>query len=283
MRDQSERAGPIYKQGDKMKILVLIKEVPDMQKVEFDSERGRVNRANAPAEINPFDENALETACELKKAREDVDVTALTMGPPRAEGSLRIAYARGADHGILLTDAKFGGADTCATSKTLAAAIRKKGGYDLILCGEKSVDGDTAQVGAEVAEFLGIPHCYYVEKIDKLTSGHIEVTAEDLWGMKQTRRMPLPALVSVTKNITTPKLPTVRRRLESREIEIEKMNLSSLEDILTPEETGAKGSPTKVNKVVIPPEVKRESLIFREETDAFMDALASVLLEKGLV
>ena len=126
MRDQSERAGPIYKQGDKMKILVLIKEVPDMQKVEFDSERGRVNRANAPAEINPFDENALETACELKKAREDVDVTALTMGPPRAEGSLRIAYARGADHGILLTDAKFGGADTCATSKTLAAAIRKK-------------------------------------------------------------------------------------------------------------------------------------------------------------
>ena len=266
-----------------MKILVLIKEVPDMQKVQFDSEKGRVNRAKAPAEINPFDENALETACELKKAREDVDVTALTMGPPRAEKSLRIAYARGADHGILLTDAKFGGADTCATSKTLAAAIQKKGGYDLILCGEKSVDGDTAQVGAEVAEFLGIPHCYYVERIEKMTAGHIEVTAEDLWGKKQTRRMALPALVSVTKNITTPKLPTVRRRLESRAIEVDTLKFSDLEDILTVEETGSKGSPTRVNRVVVPGEAVRESRIYREDESGFLEALSAVLKERGVV
>ena len=267
----------------KMKILVLIKEVPDMQKVQFDSEKGRVNRAKAPAEINPFDENALETACELKKTKADVHVTALTMGPPRAEGSLRIAYSRGADQGILLTDAKFGGADTCATSRTLAAAIKKKGGYDLILCGEKSVDGDTAQVGAEVAEFLGIPHCYYVEKINKITSGSIEVTSEDIWGKKQIRRMTLPALISVTKNITTPKLPTVRRRLESREIEIERLTLSDLENLLQAEETGSKGSPTKVNKVVIPEEGRRASKIFKEDDAGFINELETVLKEKGLV
>lgn len=265
-----------------MKILVLIKEVPDMQKVQFDSEKGRVNRAKAPAEINPFDENALETACELKKARADVHVTALTMGPPRAEGSLRIAYARGADQGVLLTDAKFGGADTCATSRTLAAAIRKLGGFDLILCGEKSVDGDTAQVGAEVAEFLGIPHCYYVEKINKITAGSIEVTSEDLWGRKQVRRMSLPALVSVTKNITTPKLPTVLRRLESRQIEIERLTLSDLEDFIQAEETGSKGSPTKVNKVVVPEEARRTSEILRDD-ESFISALASALSGKGLV
>ena len=211
-----------------MKILVLIKEVPDMKKVSFDRERGVVNRSSAPAEINPFDENALQTAIELKKDLPDARVTVMTMGPARAEGSLRIAYGRGADEGILLTDPKFGGSDTCATSKTLAAAIKKMGGYDLILCGEKSVDGDTAQVGSEVAEVLGLPHAYYVEKIRDLTEDQITVECEELWGEKQVRRMTLPALISVTKNIMSPKLATVRRRLESRNIEITKLMLNDL-------------------------------------------------------
>ena len=262
-----------------MKILVLIKEVPDMQKVQFDSEKGRVNRAGAPAEINPFDESSLETACELENA----DVTVLTMGPPHAENSLRMAYARGADHVILLTDTKFSGADTCATSKTLAAAIRKKGGYDLILCGEKTVDGDTAQVGAEVAEFLGIPHCYYVNRIEKMTADYIDVSTEGLWGCRQTRRMTLPALISVTRNITTPKLPTVRRRLESREIGIETLKLSDLEDYLTEEETGSRGSPTRVRRVIVPPASIRKTRLFREEEkERFRQALFAVLEEKGL-
>ena len=146
-----------------MNILVLIKEVPDMEKVRFDSERGVVDRSSAPAEINPFDESALQAALELKR-KYGAHVTAMTMGPLRAEKTLQDAYARGADEGILLTDRAFGGSDTIATSKALSAAVAA-GDYDLILCGEKSVDGDTAQVGAETAELLGIPHAYYVDSI----------------------------------------------------------------------------------------------------------------------
>ena len=127
-----------------MKILVLLKEVPDMEKVRFDSQRGVVDRSSAPAELNPFDESALQAALDLKR-KTGAHVTVLTMGPPRAELTLQDACARGADAGILLTDRAFGGADTFATSRTLAAAIATLD-YDLILCGEKSVDGDTAQV-----------------------------------------------------------------------------------------------------------------------------------------
>ena len=260
-----------------MKILVLIKEVPDMKKVSFDRERGVVNRSSAPAEINPFDENALQTAIELKKKIPGAAVTVMTMGPARAEGSLRIAYGRGADEGVLLTDVKFGGSDTCATSKTLAAAIRKLGGFDLIFAGEKSVDGDTAQVGPEVAENLGIPHACYVDGIRDITEDSITVSCEELWGEKQVRRMTLPALVSVTKNIMAPKLATVKRRLESREMEITRLTLQDLEGYLRAEETGSKGSPTKVSRIVIPSEVRRESVIYREDREKFFEEAVNIL------
>ncbi len=268
-----------------MNILVLIKEVPDMGKVTFDNERGVVNRAKAPAEINPFDENALEAAIDLKQSyvHENIRITALSMGPERAQKSLRIAYARGADKGVLLTDIKFGGSDTCATARTLAAAIHAMGEFDLILCGEKSVDGDTAQVGAEVAEYLDIPHCYYVGAIEELTAKTVVVCAEDIWGQTQRRRMMLPALISVTKNITAPKLPSVRRRLESRTVEIEKMSLKDLSGYLKEEETGIKGSPTKVSKVIVPQGIERSSILFRDESEAFMNSIDQILLEKGLV
>ena len=268
-----------------MEILVLIKEVPDMGKVEFDNEKGVVNRSKAPAEINPFDENALEAAIELKDlyAHEDICVTALSMGPERAEKSLRTAYARGADKCVLLTDIKFGGSDTCATAKTLAAAVHAMGGFDLILCGEKSVDGDTAQVGAEVAEYLNIPHCYYVREIEKLTQESVVVCAEGIWGQNQRRRMTLPALISVTKNIAVPKLPSVRRRLESRSVRIEKKALKDLKGYLKEEDAGIKGSPTRVSKVVIPQDPERVSTLFRNESDAFINALDKILPGKGLV
>ena len=149
-----------------MNIVVLIKEVPDMTKVKFDRERGVVDRAGAPAEINPFDENAIQAALNLKKTKENVTITVVTMGPLRAEKSLRMAYAKGVDKMVLVSDRAFGGSDTFATARVLAAALKNIENIDLIICGEKSVDGDTAQVGAEVAEFLNIPHSYYVDKID---------------------------------------------------------------------------------------------------------------------
>ncbi|MGD9569484.1 MAG: electron transfer flavoprotein, beta subunit [Sedimentibacter sp.] len=255
-----------------MKILILVKEVPDMTKVKFDCEKGVVDRSSAESEINPFDINALQTAVDIKNIY-GAEVTVMTMGLSKAERSLRDAYARGADKGILLTDRRFGGADTCATAMTLSAAIKYMGEFDLIICGEKSVDGDTAQVGAEVAEFLNIPHSYYVEKIENLNKNEITVLIENLCGKKQERRMKLPALISVTKNINLPKLPTVNRKLESLDIEIQKLNLDALSSFLFEGHAGFKGSPTKVSKIEVPMMAKRESMIFKDDYTSFKEKI----------
>jgi electron transfer flavoprotein beta subunit len=259
-----------------MNILVLIKEVPDMGKVKFDSEKGVVDRSSAESEINPFDMNALQTAVNIKN-NYGAKITVLTMGPLKAEKSLRDAYARGADNGILMTDRKFGGADTYATSKTLSAGIKHFGKYDLIICGEKSVDGDTGQVGAEVAEFLDIPHAYYVDKIISINENDIEVEIENLCGNKQIRKMKLPSLIGVTKNINTPKLPTVNRKLQSLNVEIEKVSLIDLNEFINENDVGFKGSPTKVSKIVIPDSLKRESIIYRDDYDTFLKAIKQEL------
>lgn len=262
-----------------MNIIVLIKEVPDMDKVRFDSSRGVVDRSSAPAEINPFDESALQAALELKE-RCGARVRVLTMGPPQAKRSLQDAYARGADEGILITDRAFGGSDTMATSRTLAAAIRQED-YDLILCGEKSVDGDTAQVGAETAELLGIPHAYYADSIEEAGDGSIRVGIETICGDRQVRLMKLPALVSVTKNIGKLRLPTVKRKLESITKEFPAKGLPEIPG-LTKDNTGFHGSPTKVAKIEIPKAQKRESEIFREDFEAFAARLKDEFAERGI-
>lgn len=262
-----------------MKILVLLKEVPDMEKVKFDSARGVVDRSSAPAEINPFDESALQAALALKQTC-DAQVTVMTMGPPRAERSLQDAYARGADAMVLLTDRAFGGSDTIATSRTLAAAI-KTGHYDLILCGEKSVDGDTAQVGAETAQLLGIPHACYVDRIFACDGQTVRVRIENLCGNQQVRTMTLPALVSVTKNIRKLQLPTVARKLESLQVHAVKLGLADLPD-LKKEDTGFAGSPTKVAKIEVPKAVMRGSKIYREEPETFIAQIKTAFEERGV-
>lgn len=265
-----------------MNIIVLIKEVPDMNKVKFDSEKGVVDRASADSEINPFDMNALQAAIDIKKQCE-ANVIALTMGPNKAEKSLRDAYARGADDCVILTDKKFGGSDTYATAKTLAAGIKKFGNYDLIICGEKSVDGDTAQVGAEVAEFLNIPHSYYVEKINKVNESSIEVTIESISGGKQIRELKLPALISVSKNINKPLLPTLSRKLNSLSADIKTYTYESLKDYISENETGFKGSPTKVSKVVVPKEIIKENKIFRDDTNKFINIIGQEFKSIGIL
>lgn len=261
-----------------MNILVLVKEVPDMTKVKFDYEKGIVDRSSAESEINPFDMNALQAAVDLKSAC-GAKVTVLTMGPPKSERSLRDAYARGADQLILLTDRRFGGADTCATAMTLSAAIKSIGNFDLIICGEKSVDGDTAQVGAEVAEFLDIPHAYYVENIIDLNENEITVSLENICGSRQTRRMKLPALIAVTKNINSPQLPTVNKKLKSLDAEAQRISLDDLTSLISEEDTGFKGSPTKVSKIEVPELTKRESLILRDDYSKFSEIMKTEILK----
>lgn len=264
-----------------MRILTLIKEVPDMKRVRFDRERGVVDRSSASAEINPFDVNAIQAAADLKKII-DCEVTALTMGPPKAVSSLKDAYARGADKICLMTDAAFGGSDTYATSMALAAAVKKLGEFDLIICGEKSVDGDTAQVGAEVATLLGIPHAYYVRKIAEISEAEVTVEIEELGGTMQLRKLKLPALISVTKNINVPDLPTVNRKLESLAQDVLTIKIADLEEYITKEETGFKGSKTKVAKIEIPEVSERKGVIYKgDEEKNFYESVVGLLVDRA--
>ena len=261
-------------------IVVPIKQVPDIERVKFDLETGRIDRSSAPGETNPFDLNALEAAVRIK---EEIGgyVTAISMGPPQAESTLRDALARGADRAILLTDRRFAGADTLATSYTLACAIRKLGRFDLIICGEKTVDGDTGQVGPEIAEHLGIPHVAYVSKIERITKKSI-IVISDLGDAYYLIEMELPGLITVTKDINTPRLPTLRDRLRARKAKIEIWNADDLADIASISRFGYEGSPTRVIRIVIPEEEeKRRGIIFRGR-DA-VDRLISALIEEGVL
>jgi len=203
-----------------MKIIVLVKQVPDMEKVRFDREKGRIDRSSAGTEINPFDLNALEAALQIKE-NINASITALTMGPPQAEEALREAIARGADEGILLTDMKFGGSDVKATSCILSSGIKKIGEYDLIIAGIQTVDGDTGQVGSEIAGYLGIPHISNVELIERCSEKSIEAVSA-VWESRYLKRGAYPILLTVTKDVNSPRLPSFKNKMKARKAEIVK-------------------------------------------------------------
>ncbi len=258
-----------------MNIAVLIKQVPDMNKVRFDSEKGLVDRTSAGVEINPFDLNALEAAVNIGEST-DSKVTAVTMGPPRGEESLREAVARGADYGILLSDKFFGGADTKATSITLASAIKKMGKVDLIFVGEKTVDGDTGQVGAEVAEYLNIPHISYVDEILEVTDEYIKVVS-DIFDGRFIKKANYPVLITVTKDINTPRIPTFKNKMKSRKVVFPVWGAEDLNEYVSVENVGLKGSPTKVKKIEVPKATTRECRKEKENIEEFLDIIISEL------
>ena len=181
-----------------LKIVVLAKQVPDTRCVRKDAMNadGTINRAALPAIFNPEDLNALEQALRLKDTHPGSTVTILTMGPGRAAEIIREGLYRGADNGYLLTDRAFAGADTLATSYALATAIRKIGEYDIIVGGRQAIDGDTAQVGPQVAEKLGLPQVTYVEEIQEVKEGRIRVKRH-IDGGVETVEAPLPIVLTV--------------------------------------------------------------------------------------
>ena len=181
-----------------LKIVVLAKQVPDTRNVGKDAmtAEGTINRAALPAIFNPEDLNALEQALRLKETHPGSTVTMLTMGPGRAAEIIREGLYRGADNGYLLTDRAFAGADTLATSYALATAIRKIGKYDIIIGGRQAIDGDTAQVGPQVAEKLGLPQVTYVEEIEEIANGRIRVKRH-IDGGVETVEGPLPIVLTV--------------------------------------------------------------------------------------
>lgn len=181
-----------------LKIIVLAKQVPDTRNVGKDAMNadGTINRAALPAIFNPEDLNALEQALRLKDTHPGSTVTMLTMGPGRAAEIIREGLYRGADNGYLLTDRAFAGADTLATSYALAAAIRKIGGYDIVIGGRQAIDGDTAQVGPQVAEKLGLPQITYVEEIQEVNAGRVRVRRRIDGGI-ETVEGPVPVVLTV--------------------------------------------------------------------------------------
>ena len=264
-----------------LNLIVLVKQVPDIEKVKFDVEKGRIDRSSASAETNPFDLNALEAVVRIKEKLGGT-ITAISMGPPKAESALRDALARGADRTILLTDKKFGGADTLATSYTLASSIKKIGCFDLIVCGEKTVDGDTGQVGAEVAEHLGIPQATYVFEIEQVSKEKITVVS-DIEGDYYSIELRFPALITVTKDINKPRLPSLREKLKARKSKIEIWNADDLAEVADVSRVGISGSPTRVSKVIVPSEEGRKGIIFREEPEEAVKKLVEALERDGVL
>ena len=227
-----------------MKIVVCIKQVPDTTEVKLDPVTNTLIRDGVPSIINPDDKAGIEAALRLKEEFGGT-VTILSMGPPQADTAIREALAMGADEGILLSDRAFGGADTWATSSTLAAALKKMD-YDLIITGRQAIDGDTAQVGPQIAEHLGIPQISYVEDI-KVKDGKI-VVRRQFEDRAHLIEAPMPVLLTTLSELNDPRYMTVGGIFAAYKKEIPVWGLKEIEDTVDVANIGLKGSPTKVKK-----------------------------------
>ena len=201
-----------------MKIMVCIKQVPGTSKVEVDEKTGVLKRDGVDSKMNPYDLYALETALRIKE-KKGGHIKVISMGPPQAKAVIKEAYSMGADEGTLVSDRKFAGADVLATSYTLSQGVKKCGDFDIILCGKQTTDGDTAQVGPEMAEYLGIPHVANVRRILDVNDDFIKVEM-DMPNTIEVLEVKYPCLLTVDKDIFQPRLPSYKKKLETDEREI---------------------------------------------------------------
>lgn len=258
-----------------MKILVCIKQVPESNKVEVDPVTGVIKRDGAAAKMNPYDLYALETAFRIREEKGgDVDV--ISMGPMQAEAVIREAYAMGADHGALLSDRSFGGADVLATSYTIAQGIKAMGDYDLILCGKQTTDGDTAQVGSEISEWLNIPSVANVIEIRDIGDESITV-GMDLPNEIEIADVKLPCLLAVDKDIYMPRLPSYVKKCATKDRDIQVYTLKDMKDT-DEHHYGLNGSPTQVIKI-FPPEVNDKKEYWTDNGEVLADRLFDKIVE----
>lgn len=254
-----------------MKIVVCIKQVPDTAEIRINPETGTLIREGVPSIINPFDMHAIEAGLQIRE-KIGGKITVLTMGPPQAETALRDAISMGADDAILLSDRVFAGSDTWATSFTLSKAIEKLGA-DIIICGKQAIDGDTAQVGPETAEFLNIPHISYVRKIEDVSQNGIRVQRlmDEGYDIIESS---LPVLMTVVKELNEPRLPSLKGKMAAKKAVIKKWGQS---DILADEnDLGLKGSPTQV-KNIFTPEARSGRKMLEGKPEEQVDALIQEL------
>lgn len=283
-----------------LNIIVLAKQVPDTRNVGKDAmkEDGTINRAALPAIFNPEDLNALEQALRLKDAHPGSTITMLTMGLPRAAEVVREGIFRGADNGIVLTDRLLGGADTLATSYSLAQAVKKIGNYDIVLCGRQAIDGDTAQVGPQIAEKLGLTQVTYAEEILDITDGKVIVKRRLESGV-ETVKAPLPCVVTVNGSAAECRPRNAKRVMQykyasspSEKDKLDDAKKAVLEkrpslDVIQewsaafveadPEQIGLAGSPTKVKSIENVVFTAKQSLTL-ENNDEQIESLIKELI-----
>ena len=265
-----------------MRLIVPIKQVPETNAVKMDEETGTMIREGVEAIINPLDLYAIEIAVQLRE-RHGGEVTVVSMGPPKALSALKEAIAMGIDTGLLISDKAFAGSDTWATSYVLAAAIRKLGEFDLIVCGERATDGDTGQVGPGIASFLDLPVATYVSKVDDVADGAARLHRLVESGY-EILDVALPAVLTVVKEVADPRLPTLRGKQKARTVEIPTWGAGDLDVEAT--KLGLKGSPTRVVKIFRPAVAREcEKLPAADEQaiDEATDRVVAFLREKELI
>ena len=265
-----------------MDIVVCIKQVPETSEVKMDEETGTIVREGAESIVNPLDLYGIETAIQLKE-KHGGKITAITMGPPSAEKALKEAIAMGCDEGVLISGKEFSGSDTWATSRALSAAIEYIGDYDLIFAGERATDGDTGQVGPGIASFLDLTLATYVSDVKEVQEGQIVVDRllEDGY---ETLKMPFPALITVVKEISFPRLPTLRGKQKAKQADIPSLNAEKIG--VNEDNLGLDGSPTRVVNIDRP-QVTRDGYIVKpeaaEEIGDAVEELVDYLQENELI
>lgn len=260
-----------------MNIIVCIKQVPGTTSVQIDPETNTLIRQGVESIINPFDVYAIEEALRLKE-KTGGKTTALSMGPPQAEEALRETISLGIDEAILLSDRLFAGADTLATAITLGKAIEKIGSFDLIICGKQTMDGDTGQVGPELATFLDLPYVCNVKKIEE-TGGRtirLERMVEEGY---EVLELPLPGLITVTKEINEPRLPSLRGKLAAKNAVIPLWTATDIN--ADPDLVGLAGSPTQVVKIFTPERINIAEIL-EGEVETQIETLIAKLRETKL-
>lgn len=265
-----------------MNIIIPIKQVPETSNVKMDPETGTMIRDGVESIINPLDLYAIEVGIQLKEEHGG-KVTVITMGPPSASKALKEAIAMGCDDGILITDRKFAGADTWSTAYVLAEAIKEIGEYDLVLAGERATDGDTGQVGPNIAAYLDLTLGTYISKVEEVNKEKIVVERLLEEGYEKLE-LPLPSLLTVVKEISYPRLPTLRGKQRARKTELPSLTVKDMN--VDESKLGLKGSPTRVVKIETPKVTRGGTIVSAKDDDQLeeaVDKLVEFLKSKEIV
>ena len=259
-----------------MKIVVCVKQVPGTTDIKIDPETNTLVREGVKSIINPYDAYALEEGVRLKE-RCGGKVTVISMGPPQAEEALRETISLGADEAVLLSDRAFAGSDTWATAYVLSRAITRLADYDVVICGRQTLDGDTGQVGPELSEMLDVPFVAYVSSIEEITEGYMRVQRMIEEGYEAIE-MSLPAVITVVKEINTPRLPSLRGSMKAKTA---KIPVWTAEDIdVDQSKAGIAGSPTRVVSIFHPQRTHKSEMLQgspEEQVEKLLQKLEEVI------